>query len=140
FPKLSPVPAYMTRGSAGLMTIDETDRTAMKSSTGAHDAPALVVRQMPPLTLPAKISFGFAGLIASARMRPPTFPGPSQRHWRGETLTADAGVGAEGSNSCGPIGAASPDSTRRTAPRVFSTSTCAFARPYGFGRMRPFAS
>ncbi len=79
------------------MTMDDTERTAMKSSTGAHDAPASDERQMPPPTLPAKISSGSTGLIASERMRPPILPGPSARHARGLTLTADAGVAAAAS-------------------------------------------
>src|SRR5436305_967404 len=45
----------------------DTARFAMKSSTGAHDAPALVDLQMPPPTLPANMLFVFEGRSASRR-------------------------------------------------------------------------
>src|SRR5205814_6812155 len=82
-PRDSPVPAYMMVGLAGLMTIDEIDSTAMKSSTRAHDAPPSYERQIPPLALPAKITFALAGLMAIERTRPPMLSGPSQCHRRG---------------------------------------------------------
>src|SRR5207248_2403434 len=55
----------------------DTARFAMKSSTGAHDAPALVDLKMPPPTLPANMLFVFDGSITTARTRPPMLPGPS---------------------------------------------------------------
>src|SRR5438094_5783231 len=58
----------------------DTARFAMKSSTGAHDAPALVDLKMPPPTLPANMLFVFEGSITSARTRPPMLPGPSHVH------------------------------------------------------------
>ena len=64
----------------------DTDKTAMKSSTAAHEAPPLVVFQMPPPTLPANMMSAFVGLIAIERIRPPMLPGPSHRHIAGATL------------------------------------------------------
>ena len=49
----------------------------MKSSTGAHDAPPLVVLKIPPPTLPANIVVVVVGWITSDRTRPPILPGPS---------------------------------------------------------------
>jgi hypothetical protein len=78
------VPAYIANGFAGSNTIVETESDAMKSFTGVQLLPPLVVFQIPPPTLPANIVDGLVLLIAMARMRPPTLPGPSQRHlsWR----------------------------------------------------------
>ena len=82
----------------GSKTIDDTESDAMKSSTGVQLAPALVVFQMPPPTLPANIVDGDMRLIASARMRPPMLPGPSHRQFCGEMgagPSVDAGAAAE---------------------------------------------
>ena len=70
----------MVFGDAGLKTSDDTARFAMKSSTGSHDPPVLVVLKMPPPTLPANIVDGVIGLMAIERIRPPMLPGPSHVH------------------------------------------------------------
>ena len=85
----------MRLGLDGLKTSDDTESTGMKSSTGAQLEPPLVVFQMPPPTLPAKRVPGFAGWTTIERMRPPTLPGPSQRHDFGvisDAPAADAGA------------------------------------------------
>src|SRR5882672_8743540 len=129
----------MTFGVAGLIAIADTDRTAMKSSIGAHDAPPLVVFQIPPPTLPANIVSGLVGLIASERIRPPMFPGPNHRHELGETFgfASDASsADAVGRNMSGFIGTAGANSMRRDAPVQCKRSTCAFTREYGSAGIR----
>src|SRR5205085_4578626 len=51
-----------------------------KSLSGFQDAPPSVVFQMPPSTAPAYMMFAFVGSITSARVRPPTLPGPRFVH------------------------------------------------------------
>jgi hypothetical protein len=48
----------------------------MSSSTGAHEVPPLVLRQMPPPTLPAHRCEGLAGSMTRLRVRPPMLFGP----------------------------------------------------------------
>src|SRR6266850_4589181 len=114
----------MTLGFAGLMTSDDTDSAAMKSSTGVQPAPPFVVFQMPPPTLPANIVSGVFGWMTIERMRPPTFPGPSHRHDFGEMSDAPAAdAGARAENISGDNGGAPACSMRRAAPPHFMRST-----------------
>src|SRR5829696_9075667 len=53
---------------------------ARKSLRGAHDVPPLVVFQIPPATAAAYITLGSVGSMSSARVRPPTLPGPNDCH------------------------------------------------------------
>src|SRR5882672_2652691 len=130
----------MTFGVAGLIAIADTDRTAMKSSTGAHDAPPLVVFQMPPPTLPANIVSGLVGLIASERIRPPMLPGPNHRHAFGDTfgfVSNASSADAVRLNIFAFTGDGGANSMRRDAPVPCKRSTCAFAREYGSLGSRP---
>ena len=88
-------PAYIVLGSPGCITIVETARFAMKSSTGAHEAPPSVVLKIPPPTLPANITFGVVGSMTSDRTRPPMLPGPSHVQLAG-LIPADSGRGSAG--------------------------------------------
>jgi hypothetical protein len=90
----------------------------------------LVVFQIPPPTLPANIVDGLVLLIAMARMRPPTLPGPSQRHLSGAIGAGPivaAGAAAENMSvdTCG----AAADSTPFSTDAVRKRSMCASARP-----------
>src|SRR5678816_995190 len=67
----------MVPGLDGSRTRHVTAMFARKSSSGSHDAPALVVFQTPPATPAAYITSGLTGLMTNARVRPPTFPGPN---------------------------------------------------------------
>src|SRR6266516_507646 len=49
-----------------------------KSVSGVQDTPALELFHTPPPAAPAYMMFGLDGWTTSARVRPPTFPGPSQ--------------------------------------------------------------
>src|SRR5919112_3340326 len=53
---------------------------ARKSFSGSHALPPLVVFQIPPATAAAYITSGLLGSISSARVRPPTLPGPNDCH------------------------------------------------------------
>src|SRR5215475_8486756 len=66
--------------SEGSNAIDVTAIFAMKSSSAAQLAPLSVVFQMPPATPAAYMMFGELGSMISARVRPPTLPGPSDCH------------------------------------------------------------
>src|SRR5258705_3737443 len=81
------------------MTIVDTARLAMKSSTGAHVAPPVVVVKMPPPTLPANMVFVLTGSITSDRTRPPMLPGPS--HVQPLEL-----IPAEAADALAPLGGA----------------------------------
>src|SRR5438105_4076238 len=82
----------MSFGTKGSTRIVEIARFGMKSSTGDHDAPLVVVFQSPPETLPAKIVRPPRppGLIANDRTRPPILPGPSQVHVEREMPAIDS--------------------------------------------------
>src|SRR3954468_24455443 len=67
----------MTLELPGSKTRQLTAMFAMKSLRGAQDAPPFVVFQTPPATPAAYIVLGVTGSIISARVRPPTLPGPS---------------------------------------------------------------
>ena len=96
----------------------------MKSSTGAHAAPLLVVFQMPPPTLPANHVLVVVGWIAMARVRPPMLPGPSQVHEPGPMPAADGEI----------VGPADCDACSRIA------SACALAMNKPFSAMLPYSS
>ena len=74
--KPSPVPAYSVAGVPGTSARLHTARLLIRSSIGAHDAPALVLRQMPPPTAPAHITDGLLGSMTRLRVRPPMLFGP----------------------------------------------------------------
>src|ERR1017187_2698820 len=82
----------MVVGAPGCITRVETARLAMKSFNGAQLAPALVVFQMPPPTLPASHTEVLVGSTTMARTRPPTLPGPSQVQLV-ESIPAASGLG-----------------------------------------------
>src|SRR5689334_9118589 len=67
----------MILGLVGSRTRHVTAMFARKSSSGAHEVPPLVVFQTPPATPAAYITSGITGSMTNARVRPPTFPGPS---------------------------------------------------------------
>src|SRR5919197_4930866 len=67
----------MVFGSDGLIAIVVTAMFARKSLSGNQEAPPFVVFQMPPATAAAYITLGLVGSMTSARVRPPTLPGPS---------------------------------------------------------------
>src|SRR5688500_18300240 len=99
------------------MTIVEMARFAMKSSTGAHDAPPVVVLNSRPAPTPTNITARSVGSITSDRTRPPVVPGPSHV----QVLLPDApAVPAAGTSGPGPL--ASPSTTdvagARLAPGV----------------------
>src|ERR1051325_6448571 len=70
----------MILGLDGSRARHVTAMFARKASSGSHDAPPLVVFQTPPATPAAYITSGLTGSITSARVRPPTLPGPSDCH------------------------------------------------------------
>ena len=81
---------------------------------------------------------GDVRLIASARMRPPMLPGPSQRHFCGAIGAGpSAADGAEAANIAPEICGAGANSTLRAAALARRRSTCAFARAYASRGMRP---
>src|SRR5689334_12038737 len=67
----------MMLGLVGSIAILVTAMLARKSFNGAQLLPAFVVFQMPPATPAAYITSGLTGSMSSARVRPPTLPGPS---------------------------------------------------------------
>src|SRR5690349_19392034 len=78
--KSSPVPAYnvLTAGAASVPTArQETAMFATRSVFGVQLPPPSVVFQIPPATPPANMVFGWSGSASSARVLPPTLPGPS---------------------------------------------------------------
>src|SRR5262245_4548781 len=97
--KPSPVPAYSTFGSVGSIAMQPTASVAMKSSSGSHDVPPLVVFQIPPLTEPTQIVFVCVGCTMIDRIRPPTLPGPSHVHVIG-SVRGPAGCAAIMSSRC----------------------------------------
>src|ERR1035438_2676484 len=62
----------------GSITMQEMARLAMKSFSGNHAAPLLVVFQTPPSTPPHHMMLVDVGCTRIARTRPPILPGPSQ--------------------------------------------------------------
>src|ERR1051326_5701102 len=73
----SPVPAYSVSGVLGSMASESTAMLGSRSLKGAQVAPPSIVFHTPPPLDPAYITPGVVGWIASARVRPPTLPGPS---------------------------------------------------------------
>src|SRR4051794_13381851 len=70
----------MTLELPGSKARQVTAMFAMKSLRGDHEAPAFVDFQTPPATPAAYIVLGVTGSTISARVRPPTLPGPSDCH------------------------------------------------------------
>jgi hypothetical protein len=74
-------------GSVGSMTSEQTAMFSSRSEVGPHEAPASVLLNTPPDTPAASMNPsspsspvpGPLGEITSARVRPPTFPGPIAR-------------------------------------------------------------
>src|SRR5260221_11508289 len=71
--KPSPVPAYTIEPLLGACWMELIARLAMKSFTGAQDAPLSVVRWMPPGPPPIRLSPGGAARGDIARSRRPLF-------------------------------------------------------------------
>jgi hypothetical protein len=63
-------------GFVGSTTSVQTARFSIRSSVGFQLAPASVDLKTPPATPAANITSGFVGSITTARVRPPTLPGP----------------------------------------------------------------
>src|SRR4051794_9111306 len=70
----------MMLGLDGSRARHVTAMFARKSLSGSHAPPPLVVFQTPPATPAAYITSGLTGSMTSARVRPPTLPGPSDCH------------------------------------------------------------
>src|ERR1041385_4392025 len=70
----------MILGLDGSRARHVTAMFARKSSSGSQAAPPFVVFQTPPATPAAYITSGLTGLMTSARVRPPTLPGPNDCH------------------------------------------------------------
>src|ERR1041385_8017266 len=69
----------MTLESAGSKASALTAMLGRKSVVANHDAPPSIVFQTPPETAPAYITLESLGSMSSARVRPPTLPGPRKR-------------------------------------------------------------
>ena len=136
---VSPVPAYITEGSPGCITMLEIERLARKSFTGSQCAPLSIVFQMPPDTLPVNHVDGTTGLTTIDRTRPPILPGPS--HVQSVRLmpatdSSEPRGSAPGSGACGP-GAASRGSNRPAAPDRSRPAAAAGGTAPPFGRLGP---
>ena len=66
----------MTDESAGSKAREHTAMFGRKSVTEIHDAPPSIVFQTPPETAAAYMMSESCGSMSSARVRPPTLPGP----------------------------------------------------------------
>jgi len=132
--KPSPVPAYITSGCLESIAMHETDRFAMKSSTGSQWPPPSVVCQMPPPTLPTQIRSGWVGWTRIDRVRPPMLPGPSHCHWSWVRPARLIAISAPG---------CTVRSAGRPATRGFPAGAARIARssssalPRALGGMRP---
>src|SRR5256885_16784221 len=110
----------------------------MKSSTGAHAAPAFVDLKMPPPTLPMNITLGFAGSMTIDRTRPPTLPGPSHGQPPAsmpavadpaDTAPPAPAPPVEGADEGDARPAGAGTSSARPRPRLAPRRACARTRP-----------